>query len=197
VAVPGAEEAPGAIQEVARGVLIILAGLPGVGKTTIARELALRLVGVHVRIDSIEQAIRQSATHATVPMDDAGYLVGYAVAEDNLRLGHTVIADSVNPWPLTRDAWVAVAERAGVRSIEVEIICSDADEHERRVAGRAADAPGMRPLTWQQVLARDYRHWHRDRTVVDTASKTVLECVEEILAVSTSAAARPAAGPGH
>lgn len=40
--------------------LIILGGLPGAGKTTIARELALRLGAVHIRIDSIEQATRDS-----------------------------------------------------------------------------------------------------------------------------------------
>jgi predicted kinase len=161
--------------------LIILAGLPGVGKTTIARELARCLIAVHVHIDSIEQAIRQSARHADIPIDDAGYLVGYTVAEGNLQLGHTVIADSVNPWPLTRDAWAAVAERAGVPFIEVEIVCSDLFEHERRVTSREADRPGVRPVTWQQVLARDYHHWHRDRMVVDTALKTASECVEEIL----------------
>jgi hypothetical protein len=37
------------------------------------------------------------------------------MAEDNLRAGRTVIADGVNPWPLTGGAWHSVAERAGVR----------------------------------------------------------------------------------
>ena len=37
-----------------------LGGLPGVGKTTIARELARQIGAVHVRIDSIEQAIRDA-----------------------------------------------------------------------------------------------------------------------------------------
>ena len=161
--------------------LIILAGLRGVGKTTIARELARSLIAVHVHLDSVEQAIRQSAAHSELPMDDAGYLVGYAVADGNLRLGHTVIADSVNPWPLTRDAWVAIAGRVGVRYVEVEIVCSDAFEHQSRVASREADPPGMKPPTWQQVVAFDYRHWNRDRMVVDTARRTVSECVAEIV----------------
>jgi predicted kinase len=161
--------------------LIILAGLPGVGKTTIARELALRLVAVHVRIDSLEQAILKAEGQAGVPMYDAGYRAGYAVAEDNLRLGHTVIADSVNPWPLTRDAWMAVAERAGTSAREVEIVCSDLLEHEHRLTSRAPDPSGGAPLTWQQVLARDYRSWHRDHIVIDSAHKTAAECATKIL----------------
>jgi predicted kinase len=38
--------------------LVVLSGLPGVGKTAIARELAVAMGAVHVRIDSIEQALR-------------------------------------------------------------------------------------------------------------------------------------------
>lgn len=54
--------------------LIIFGGLPGVGKTTIARELARQLAATHVRVDSIEQAIRDSGT-LTQPLDEAGYRV--------------------------------------------------------------------------------------------------------------------------
>ena len=57
-------------------------------------------------------------------LDDAGYRAAYAVAEDNLRLGHDVIGDSVNPWMLTRDAWRAVGMRAGARVVEVETVCA-------------------------------------------------------------------------
>ena len=95
--------------------LIIFGGLSGTGKTTIARELARQIGAVHLRIDSIEQAIRDCSSGAA-GLDEAGYRVGYAVAEDNLRIGRTVVADSVNPLQITRDAWLEVGRCAGARS---------------------------------------------------------------------------------
>jgi hypothetical protein len=74
--------------------LLIFGGLPAVGKTAIAVGLARAPEAVHLRIDSIEQALRNSSATISGP---EGYLVAYALAEDNLRLGRTVIADSVNP----------------------------------------------------------------------------------------------------
>jgi|SRR6185295_3279087 len=159
--------------------LIILAGLPGTGKTTIARELARQLRAVHVRIDSIEQAVRESGV-VVVSLDDAGYRVGYAVAEDNLRLGHTVIADSVNPLRATRNAWVEVANQVAVDFVEIEIICSDPQEHRRRVETRTADISGLRLPTWPDVVAREYHTWDRERTVIDTARESLEQAMATI-----------------
>ena len=159
--------------------LIILSGLPGVGKTTIAREVARRLGAVHLRIDSIEQAIRESGIATSV--DDAGYRVAYAVAEEHLRLGRRVVADSVNPWPITRDAWADVAKRAGCPALEIELLCSDPEEHRRRVERRTPDIPGFVLPTWQEVVDRDYRPWNRDRLVVDTAGAGPDRGVEQLL----------------
>ena len=155
--------------------LIVLGGLPGVGKTAIARGMARLLGAIHIRIDSIELAIRESGV-TVVSLDDAGYRVGYAVAEDNLRLGHIVIADSVNPWPVTRDAWVAVAARAHAAAVEVEVVCSDGREHRHRVEQRLASGGP----TWEEVVSRDYRAWDRDHIVVDTASRSVEQCVARL-----------------
>jgi predicted kinase len=159
--------------------LIIFGGLPASGKTTIARDLARQLGATYLRIDTIEQAIRDSAT-VSQPMNDEGYRVAYAVAEDNLRLGLTVIADSVNPVRLSRDAWIGVAHRAQARAAEVEVICSDPQLHRQRVETRSADITGLQLPTWEEVVAREYDPWEREHIVVDTAGRSVTESVEEL-----------------
>ncbi|MCX6626075.1 MAG: AAA family ATPase, partial [Candidatus Solibacter sp.] len=159
--------------------LIIFGGLPGVGKTAIATELARLTGALHLRIDSIEQAIRASGL-GNHPLDDAGYRVAYAVAEDNLRIGRTVIADSVNPLQLTREAWVAVANRVRVRAMEIEVKCSDAGEHRRRVETRTSDIAGLELPTWKEVVGREYHPWDREHLVIDTAGQTVEQSVAAI-----------------
>ncbi len=171
-------------------VLVVLSGLPGVGKTTIARGLARALDAAHVRVDSIEQALRESGA-APAEMNDAGYRVAYRLAEDNLRFGHSVIADSVNPWPLTRDAWAAVGRTARAETVEIEIVCSDRGEHRRRVESRTGDIPGHVLPTWQEVVERDYRPWTRPCLVHDTAGLDAAESVR-LLAAEVRRATAPA-----
>ena len=176
--------------------LIILAGLPGSGKTTIARELSRTIGACHLRIDSIEQALRSAAV-LSGSMDDTGYRVAYAIAEDNLRVGRVVVADSVNPMPFTREAWRAVALRAAVPAVEIEIICSDAQEHRRRVETRRPDIPAHALPTWSEVLSREYVPWDRRPIVVDTAGRSLATCAAEILTAISSAGRRRAENSGH
>ena len=152
--------------------LILLSGLPAVGKTSLARALASRLAAVHLRIDTIEQALRSAAGFGD-DVGAAGYAIAYGVADDNLRAGLTVIADAVNALSVTRQAWLAVAERAGARILTVEVSCSDATEHKRRATARVSDIRGLRQPTWREIVERRYEPWDPPALSIDTASHTL------------------------
>lgn len=156
--------------------LIVFSGLPGTGKTTIARHLATQTGAVYLRIDVIEQALRD----AGVSVGASGYGVANGLALSNLRLGHTVIADCVNPVEESRAAWQATAETAGVTLLNIQVVCSDKQEHQRRVEARTADIPGLVPPNWQSVLAHEYEPWKNTPLTLDTAQISAAQAIETI-----------------
>ncbi|HEY2048172.1 MAG TPA: AAA family ATPase [Caulobacteraceae bacterium] len=157
--------------------LIVLAGLPATGKSSIARELARRTGSVWLRIDSMDQAIWASGT-APGDLQDWTYRAAQAVAADNLSVGRDVIADCVNDWKEARNGWAQSGARAGAEVLWLEIVCSDAAEHRRRVEARASDIAGLVLPDWEAVVSRDYHAWDRDHLTIDTSHKTLEQCVE-------------------
>jgi predicted kinase len=158
--------------------LYVFSGLPGTGKTALSQQLASRVKAVYLRIDTVEQALRDLCG---IVVEGEGYRLAYRVAADNLRLGVSVVADSCNPIELTRSEWETVASDTQVRCVNIEVICSDAFEHRQRVETRKSSVPGLALPTWEAVLRREYHAWTRDRIVIDTARKTENECFEELL----------------
>ena len=158
--------------------LYILSGLPGSGKTTVARRLVKRLRAVHVRVDTIEQGLRDLCGWKA---QGEGYRLAYRIAKDNLRAGVSVVADSVNPWHLTRKEWAETAIGVGAAYVNIEIMCSDPATHRARVETRAGDIPGLRLPTWEEVTARDYQPWQENRLRLDTAGEDVDASVARLL----------------
>lgn len=150
-----------------RATLVVIGGLPATGKSTIARALAQRHQIPFVRIDTIEQALIRSGI--ADGSGTAGYITGYALAAEQLRLGLSVVVECVNPVEATRNAWSATAQHNSARLLSVEVICSDPDEHRRRAERRVVDIPDLVLPTWQEILDRDYEPWTTERLVLDTA----------------------------
>ena len=158
--------------------LFIFSGLPGSGKSTLAMALARQTGAVYIRVDTIEQALRDLCG---VDVEAEGYQLGYRIAMDNLRVGLSVVADSCNPIELTRREWERVALDAGVPHLDIEVVCSDSSQHRSRVESRLSDLPGLKLPSWSDVTSREYHQWTTHRLVIDTAGQLPQESQAELL----------------
>jgi len=158
--------------------LYIFSGLPASGKTTLSQLMARRLCISYVRVDTIEQALRDLYS---VDVQDEGYALSYRIASDILRVGGSVVVDSCNPIEITRRKWEQVALEAGARYVNIEVICSNENEHHKRVETRLSTITGLNLPTWSEVQNREYHIWMAERIVVDTSGISESECINELI----------------
>ncbi|WP_194948077.1 AAA family ATPase [Actinomyces trachealis] len=161
--------------------LIVICGLPATGKTTVARLIVEDLKAAYLRVDTIETAIARAQHRRTLITGGEGYEVAYHLAADQLRLSLDVVVECVNPIQVTREAWLEVARRCNVKLLEVELVCSDLEEHRHRLENRTLDVVGMRNPSWQEVQDREYEPWHRKHLQLDTARLRPSESAERII----------------
>jgi predicted kinase len=150
--------------------LIVLSGLPGSGKSTLAEAISRSLSMPIFSVDPIEAAMWRGGL-AKSQTGIAAYDVAMTLADEHLRLGHSVIADAVNPVEAPRAAWrsLAAKHRAGLKVIEC--ICADEAVHRRRIEARVRAIDDMPEVTWARVLERraEYQPWTDERLTLDTS----------------------------
>lgn len=159
-------------------VLYIFSGLPGTGKTTLAQKLAQHTNSVYLRIDTIEQALRDLCT---IDIQAEGYRLSYRIAQDNLTLGCSIVADSCNPISLTRKEWEDVAKLSGAHFENIEVVCSSLSVHKKRIEDRKSSIRNLKLPSWSDVVLREDHTWNSARLAIDTANKDVDVCFLELL----------------
>lgn len=147
--------------------LLIFSGLPGTGKSALARAVSERIGAVWLRVDTLEASMLKAGLARSFETGLAAYLGVEDIAEEELRLGHTVVVDAVNGVEEGRQMWRQLAARTQVPRFVVEVFISDTIEHRRRVESRTAPTPPLPKPTWDEVITREYLPWNEPVLAVD------------------------------
>lgn len=156
--------------------LIVFGGLPGTGKTTLARALARELRIAYLDKDTIKNLALALARELKI--DGGAELAGplsyallIALARDNLTVGLSVILDSPAGYKRFQDGIADLVRDTRVELRLVECITTGDDLLRQRLEARAESLPEHRTRDWealQQARARLER-LSGPRLIVDTA----------------------------
>ncbi|MDQ1478163.1 MAG: hypothetical protein QOE62_3392 [Actinomycetota bacterium] len=151
-------------------VLIVMSGLPGVGKSALADELGRRLPACVVSVDPIEDAMLRAGLRQSFETGVAAYEVGATVAVHQLALGLHVVADAANYLEVGRDTWRRAASSVKTAIRVVHVVCSDETLHRRRLGERKRGLARYPEPTWDEVELRrsETERWVEDHLVVDS-----------------------------
>lgn len=141
--------------------LVVVSGLPGTGKTTVASEVARRTDAVHLSIDTVEDALLGAGFANSWETGVAAYEAVRASAEQNLRLRRVVVVDAVNDSEPARDTWRRAAATTDASLMFVLLTLADEAQHRQRLEGRSRNLTSLPEPSWNDVLDRQaaYEPW--------------------------------------
>lgn len=153
--------------------LIALSGLPGTGKSTVARILQSRLQIPVFAKDELEAVLVRSelASVSHPQLGTCGYEILTRCAESVLTAGGSVVLDSVCSFESIRNSWRSLAEIHGADFRVIECVCSAPEIHRQRLASRRRGIPGWPEISWEDVVKVKsyYQEMRGERLVVDSA----------------------------
>ncbi len=124
-----------------RPALIVVMGLPGVGKSHCARLLCGRLGAAHVASDELRSRLFVAPSYADEE-NRAVFAAATALVDALLSEGHRVVVDATNLVARNRAGTVDAARRHGIPVTYVRVTASDEDARARLASRRAGRAPG-------------------------------------------------------
>ena len=176
-------------------VLVVMSGLPGAGKSSLAEALAPSLGAAVLAVDPVEAALRRAGLDPSYEVGVAAYEVVGALAEQQLRLGLTVIVDAVSSVEIARHGWRVAARRTGATLSIIEVVCGDERAHRQRLAARRRGLEGVPEPSWAGVVERrdEWEPWSEPHLVLDSG-REIRENVAEALVYLDRTAVPPELG---
>lgn len=156
--------------------LIVFAGLPGTGKTSLARTVARELRAVYLDKDTVKDIVVNLGRE--MKLEQAAELAGplsyellVALARDNLTVGLSVVLDSPAGYRIFREKVEQLARSARVDLKLIECVCTNEGLLRDRIEHRGQELPEYRTRDWG-AYQRDRAQFERlvgPHLIVDTA----------------------------
>ncbi len=155
--------------------IIVFSGLPGTGKSSLAEAVARELSIPVFAKDWLEATFIRcelKPADSSGGLGSAGYQLLTTLAERQLRLGQSVILDSVAGTLSIRAEWRTLAESFRADWRVIECICSDEAVQRERLEARQRGIPGWYELDWSEVerVKTYYAPWDEERLILDVVN---------------------------
>ncbi len=166
--------------------LIMLSGLQGTGKSTIASSLATKLQYPLFAKDHLESVLYND--NLTDGSSLTSYHMMFELAQLHLSLGMSCILDAVFPLVGFRNHVQDIAKSYQTQLYILHTYCSDQALHRQRIAMRLSTVPWQR-ITWNDTLQTQsmYVEWSREEALfldavnpLETNIKKVLQYIHDL-----------------
>ena len=148
--------------------LLVVSGLPGSGKSSLADGIGLALRVPVLSVDPIESAILRAGVPRSFETGLAAYIVAEACAGAFLAAGLDAIVDSVSSVEPAREMWRRLAERHGTR-LRVVVCSLDPAEALVRLSGRTRGLALPEPADDElRARADEWTPWPEPHLEIDS-----------------------------
>ncbi len=147
--------------------LIVIGGLPGTGKSTLANALSKKMNVPVFSKDELEAAVARKGLASNKDMNGVGYEIMEALSKRQHENENSAIFDFIASRSRVEELWPNLLEN---EFKYIECICSSQEIHKERIDVRERNIPGWYELTWKDILSiqNNYQPLKPESLVLDS-----------------------------